>query len=1020
MLLPKADRHEVEIIWRLRRSPLLDQAWYLEQHPQLRAKHKDPVLHYVRSGVRKGFNPNPLFDTEWYLAQYADVQASGVNPLWHYVTSGAAELRQPHARFDPEFYVEQHPEAAHNPLEHYLTVGRDRGWHTRAGADLADYLPVRQRVRSPCPADIKVDVIVPVYRGLEETRRCLHSLIEDPDRAFHRLIVIDDCSPEPQLSAWLRELAASASIELWRNDGNLGFVRSVNRGMSGASPDADVLLLNSDTEVPRGWLQRLITQAHKAERIGTVTPFSNNAAICSYPSSSGGGPPFGFGLAAVDEAFRRANAGRSVDLPTAIGFCMYIRRACLDDVGLFDAEQFGRGYGEESDFCLRASARGWRHLLACDTFVLHAGAVSFGADAPERQTSWALLTERYPHYANLLAKFVRRDPPAACRFAATAALFRASARPKVLLITHDRGGAIERHVRELSRTVDALFLRLAPRGRDIELTVMGHEPDLALPLPAEEMLDFVEVLKEFDVARVHVHHVMGIKGDVRRLIRELDVPFDFTVHDYYPICPQIMLLDQDNQYCGEPGLAGCNACIRTRPSCGASDIVAWRKEHDWLLLHADRVICPTEQVRERLARYGLADRAVVVPHERSEAWPLSPPALQGSEPLRVAVLGVLAPHEGAAIFAACAEASAGLAFEFIVIDRSEPPLQEHAPRLVTHTGSDQEGDLAASIETINPHVIWFPVPGPESWSYALSAALASGRPIVATRIGAFAERLHGRPWTWLVDAGAPVAAWLATFERVRSALASGRRSASSWSRAGASGDFYRDSYLDPRSTCPRPAGLVELRRPGRLAALVIPERGAGRWSPCAYIRLLQPLTHPSIAARVDVHVVDAREALRYRSDLLITQRTAVADLAQAEALIDHCRRHGIRLVYDLDDDLMGIGSSHPDWEQLRALRPVIVRMIEEAELGPRRDRDARSQSAAAAPECARGAKRPGRAHLDRAEPDPAARRRAPHPHPLHGHADACPGSGADRAGVSTIAFGVRRQDSVRDPGRHGR
>ena len=60
---------------------------------------------------------------------------------------------------------------------------------------------------------------------------------------------------------------------------------------------------------------------------------------------------------------------------------MYIRRAALADIGLFDAEAFGRGYGEENDFCLRASARGWRHLLACDTFVYHEGAVSFGAGA---------------------------------------------------------------------------------------------------------------------------------------------------------------------------------------------------------------------------------------------------------------------------------------------------------------------------------------------------------------------------------------------------------------------------------------------------------------------------------------------------------------------------------------------------------------------------------------------------------------------------------------------------------------
>ena len=812
MLLPEADRREIEVIWRLRGSALLDQTWYLEQHPELRMKGKDPVLHYVRSGVRKGFNPNPLFDTDWYLAQHADVRASGLNPLWHYLTCGAAELRKPHPRFDAEFYVEQHPEAARNPLEHYLTQGRDQGWPTRACADIADYLPIQQKVSFPCPADIKVDVIIPVYRGLEETRRCLHSLIEDPDRAFHRLIVIDDCSPEPELSAWLRELAERHLIELWRNHTNLGFVRSVNRGMSDASPGADVLLLNADTEVPRGWLQRLIAQAYQAERIGTVTPFSNNAAICSYPSMSGSGLPFGFGLAAVDEAFRQANASRSVDLPTAIGFCMYIRRACLDDVGLFDAEQFGRGYGEESDFCLRASARGWRHLLACDTFVFHAGEVSFGPDAPERQRSWGLLTERYPQYANLIAKFVRRDAPAACRFAATVALFRSAAQPKVLLVTHDRGEGVERHLRELGSTVDARFLKLAPRGRDIELTVMGHARDLVLSLPAEEMTSFVEVLKQFGVSRVHIHHVMGIKGNLRELIHALDVPFDFTVHDYYTICPQIRLLDRAGQYCGEPDLIGCNGCIRDRPSCGAQDIVSWRKEHDWLLLQADRVICPTADVRQRLARYGLAERAVVVPHESAKAAPLAPIVLAQSEPLRVAVLGPLAPHDGAAIFAACAEASAMLPFKFIMIGGSRQPLPGHVKPLATETGSDQEIELAQAIETSNPHVLWFPTPWPDTWSYRLSAAIASGRPIVATRIGAFAERLQGRAWTWLIDPGSPIAAWIAAFEQVRSALATGRPTGISWSGEVPSIDFYRESYVD------RTLGAPNIARSGRAAA----------------------------------------------------------------------------------------------------------------------------------------------------------------------------------------------------------
>ena len=77
---------------------------------------------------------------------------------------------------------------------------------------------------------------------------------------------------------------------------------------------------------------------------------------------------------------RRPTPGRTVDLPTAVGFCMCIRRACLDQVGLFDAERFGRGYGEENDFCMRAAGAGWRNVLAGDVFVYHEGAVSFSGE----------------------------------------------------------------------------------------------------------------------------------------------------------------------------------------------------------------------------------------------------------------------------------------------------------------------------------------------------------------------------------------------------------------------------------------------------------------------------------------------------------------------------------------------------------------------------------------------------------------------------------------------------------------
>jgi hypothetical protein len=185
-------------------------------------------------------------------------------------------------------------------------------------------------------------------------------------------------------------------------------------------PDRDVVLLNSDTEVSDGWLDRLAACAARESRAGTVTPFSNNATICSYPRfATPNALPAGETASSLDALFARANAGRSVDIPTAVGYCMYIRRACLDAVGTFDEAAFGRGYGEEVDFCLRASRAGWRHLLAADTFVFHAGEVSFGGGATAiREKAQAIIDERYPEFQPRLAEFLEREPARPLRRAA--------------------------------------------------------------------------------------------------------------------------------------------------------------------------------------------------------------------------------------------------------------------------------------------------------------------------------------------------------------------------------------------------------------------------------------------------------------------------------------------------------------------------------------------------------------------------------------------------------------------------
>ena len=256
-----------------------------------------------------------------------------------------------------------------------------------------------------------IDVVVPVYRGEAATRRCLESVLAAAQRTPFELVVVDDASPEPAISAWLDSLAAAKRVTLLRHAANEGFVRSANRAIA-LHPDRDVVLLNSDTEVANDWLDRLAACVARDPSIATATPFSNQATICSYPFDGWqGGVPGTLGLAALDRLFATVNAGQSAPIPTGVGFCFYVRRAALQALGGFDAERFGRGYGEENDFCLRAAASGWRNVIAADVFVYHEGAVSFSDEREARmRAAGELLRERHPGYDRTIAEFAAADP----------------------------------------------------------------------------------------------------------------------------------------------------------------------------------------------------------------------------------------------------------------------------------------------------------------------------------------------------------------------------------------------------------------------------------------------------------------------------------------------------------------------------------------------------------------------------------------------------------------------------------
>jgi len=283
------------------------------------------------------------------------------------------------------------------------------------------------------------------------------------------------------------------------------------------------------------------------------------------------------------------------------------------------------------------------------------------------------------------------------------------------------------------------------------------------------------------------------------------------------------------------------------------------------------------------------------------------------------VVGTLVDHKGARTVAAVAEAADPRTTEIHLIGHTDGPFPPAALKRMKCTGRYDDTDLAGLIDTVAPHVIWFPVAWPETFSYTLSAAIEAGAAIAATRIGAFPERLSGRPFTWLADIATSPFAWLRLFEDIRKTLLAEAPADAAPPRAAVA-DFYAAHYLPPLEAPASTRRVPTRPTPERPRVAVVPERfDLGYPTPCAYIRQLQPLHHPAIAGD-------------HAANIIVTQRYAIPDIEAADALAAHARRTGATLLFDLDDDLLNIPRSHPDAAALRPRAKVVRRMLDHADV----------------------------------------------------------------------------------------
>ncbi|MGI8385432.1 glycosyltransferase family 2 protein [Robertmurraya sp. P23] len=220
-----------------------------------------------------------------------------------------------------------------------------------------------------------IDIIVPVYNGYEETKECIDSLLQCQNNIPHGFIIINDKSPNPKITELLNQIEDDR-VRVITNEHNLGFVKTVNKGMR--STNNDVILLNSDTIVTNYWIDKLYNAAQSDKKVGSVTALTNNGTIASVPYFNQDNKlPDGYTVEQFSNLIEKVSERLYPTIPTAVGHAMYIKREVIDTVGFFDEETFGMGYGEENDFSCRLIKKGFRNILADDTFIYHFGSTSF-------------------------------------------------------------------------------------------------------------------------------------------------------------------------------------------------------------------------------------------------------------------------------------------------------------------------------------------------------------------------------------------------------------------------------------------------------------------------------------------------------------------------------------------------------------------------------------------------------------------------------------------------------------------
>ncbi|MGM0929171.1 MAG: glycosyltransferase [Actinomycetota bacterium] len=805
---------------------------------------------------------------------------------------------------------------------------------------------------------VPVTVIVPIYNALDDAKACLERLNLYTAQDVH-ILLIDDASPDPRVQDWLRGLKQDGRLKVVFNEKNQGFTRTVNRGLELAE-GRDVVILNSDARVTPRWLEGLREPILRDDRVGTVTPMSDRAGAFSAPKIGNDNDlPLGVSEAEYAVSFRRSSGGHYPVVPTGNGFCMYIRRACLDAVGAFDVDAFPRGYGEENDFCMRAGRSGWRNVIDDRTYVFHSRSKSFGDEKDVLMSAGrSVINSRYPDYS-LAVKMFRTDPlilDARARALQALEACRSSAvAPRVLFVTSTKTGGTPQTngdlMRGLSDTVEPWHMRCDSKRIFLyKVTQNGSElvekhklTDPVDPL-THRSREYDEVVADwlytYDFAVVHIRHLAWHSLSLPRLAKASGAKTILSFHDYYALCPTVKLVEGDGSFCAADCAVGRLPCTPSSlwpldgmPPLRNSWVLEWRRMFREAAAPCDAFVTTSESARELITEVLALDEGTpfhVIPHGRDFPRMREPDKRSSNKSLktmRILLPGNIDVAKGGQLLKEVCELDTEGRLEFHILGKCEVDVP--TAKVQVH-GQYQRDEFVDRALRIKPDVgvvlsIW-----DETWCHTLTELWAAGLPVAALDYPTVASRVEAAGGGWISERTNSQALYELLIGLANEPLRIAEASANvaDWQQTDGilnNVNLMSARYLNVYKGLEPSSPLIGVVSPANDSLTRAPGSTHVRVWEKTKNALDRRLTFLRLSPELFVKAVEKG----YVSDAII-QRNALSG-PLVEQVVDLVEAGQLRFTYDLDDDLLDVPAEKDPTGSYRDYRASVESLLRAAQ-----------------------------------------------------------------------------------------